>query len=265
MKKMRLLRDQWTHEDVEYFAHYGIKAKIGTMTIVLNEDERYNEIRQHFLKRWEEPLRAHDGYYYEYTKEEFEEAEYFVISGFYGCGYPQPEYGDYEAISYDKEKICQKCGCGRKQIDSLRVNKISKHNFWTFFSWIIDEFFVSKEIYEEVFAPYGIEKRDVIKDRKVLEDVYQLIIPVIDESLDLSDRDHWPCPECGEIKYDINLQHYPFFPRHANPLPGIYKTKEYFGAGRGGQAEHVIVICKDIVKKLLQTKDLKKFWLVPCR
>lgn len=66
-----------------------------------------------------------------------------------------------------------------------------------------------------------------------MEDVFQLVIPIIDESLDLSDRQHWLCPVCGEMKYDFVHKDYPFFPLHEHPLPGIYKTKEYFGAGQG--------------------------------
>ena len=128
-----------------------------------------------------------------------------------------------------------------------------------------DEFFVSEKVYEEVFAPHGIEKRSVIKGGKVVEGVYQLVIPVIDEPLDLSDRDHWKCPVCGETKYTMNHHHYPFFPQHKSPLSGIYKTKEYFGAGRDHQAQHQIILSKDVADKLLKSKDLKKEWLIPCR
>lgn len=57
---------------------------------------------------------------------------------------------------------------------------------------------MSENVYYDVFAPYGIQKRDVIKAGKKLENVFQLIIPVIDEPLDLTDRKQEICTVCGE-------------------------------------------------------------------
>lgn len=265
MKKIRAFRDEWTEDDVQFLAQLGIKANVGAKWdwIRIEEDERYFQIKQRCGHRWNS---IRDRFFYEYSKEEINAANYYVLKGWNGCGYPQPDRDfKYESISFDAGKICSECGCGRVQTNDLRVNKVAKHGFWTFFSWLIDEFFVSKTVYNEVFAPYGIEKRDVIKGGKVLEDVFQLVIPVIDESLDLSDRRHWLCPICGEMKYDFVHQYYPYFPLHKHPLPGIYKTKEYFGAGQGHQAQRVIIISKDVADKLIKLKDLKKEWLIPCR
>lgn len=261
MKKKRALRDDWTEEDVQFLSQFGIKADIGRMTIHIDEDERYFMIKKRYEYRWSY---LSDYPYYEYSIEEIETADYFVLKDWYGCGYPQPDRNfKYESISFDSSKICQGCGCGRIQTNNLRVNKLSKHGFWGFSAWLFDEIFVSKNVYNEVFAPYGIEKRDVIKAGVKLEDVFQLIIPVIDESIDLSNRKKEICTICGETKYTMQHFAYPFFPLHNHPLPGIYKTKEYFGSGH--EAQHVLIISKDIVNKLLKSKDLKKEWLIPCR
>lgn len=261
MKKKRALRDDWTEEDVQFLSQFGIKADIGRMTIHIDEDERYFMIKKRYEYRWSY---LSDYPYYEYSIEEIETADYFVLKDWYGCGYPQPDRNfKYESISFDSSKICQGCGCGRIQTNNLRVNKLSKHGFWGFSAWLFDEIFVSKNVYNEVFAPYGIEKRDVIKAGKKLEDVFQLIIPVIGEPIDLSDRKQEICTVCGETKYTMQHFAYPFFPLHNHPLPGIYKTKEYFGSGH--EAQHVLIISKDIVNKLLKSKDLKKEWLIPCR
>ena len=261
MKKKRALRDDWTEEDVQFLSQFGIKADIGRMTIHIDEDERYFMIKKRYEYRWSY---LSDYPYYEYSIEEIETADYFVLKDWYGCGYPQPDRNfKYESISFDSSKICQGCGCGRIQTNNLRVNKLSKHGFWGFSAWLFDEIFVSKNVYNEVFAPYGIEKRDVIKAGVKLEDVFQLNIPVIDESIDLSNRKKEICTVCGETKYTMQHFAYPFFPLHNHPLPGIYKTKEYFGSGH--EAQHVLIISKDIVNKLLKSKDLKKEWLIPCR
>ena len=264
MRKMRSLRDDWTNEDVQFLAEHGLYADVGRMSICVAEDEHYLQIKNRFEYRWNS---LSDIPFYVYSKEDYDTADYFVLKNWNGCGYPQPEEDfRYESISFDAEKICLKCGCGRVQTNDLRVKKLSKHGFWTFFSWLIDEFFVSEKVYEEVFAPCGIEKRSVIKGGKVVDGVYQLIIPVAEEQLDLSDRAHWICPVCGTIRYDYVHQSYPYFPLHNNPLPGIYKTNEYFCTGaRSHQAQHTLLISKEVAQKLIKLKDLKMDWLIPCR
>ena len=256
MKKMRTIYHKWTESDVQFLSNLGIIVNVGINRFEIEEDdERYAKIKNYFSNK-----RIIDKSFYQYTIKDIEAADYFTIIGWYNCGYPSSKI---EKVSYDINKICPECKCGREQIDSLRVSKVSKHGFWTFFAWVADEFFVSKKNYEEIFAPYGIEKRDVIKGGKVLEDIYQLVIPVIDEQLDLSYMKYNICPTCGRIKYKPYIPEYAYFPLHKNPMPGIYKTKEYFG--EGWVADHRIIICKDIVNKLIQTKDMKDYFLIPCK
>jgi len=263
MKRMRQISDTWTEEDVEFLNKLGIKVKVGLERFNIDEDERYFEIEKHFEKRWSGRSLCNI-LYHEYSKEDIESAEYYILKGCHSCGYPQPERDfKYESISFDYDRICQECDCGRVQIDNLRVNKLSKHGFWGYSAWLHDEFFVSEKVYNEVFAPYGIEKRPVIKGGKSVEGVFQLVIPVIEESIDLSDRQPETCPVCGETRYSVETNKYPFFPLHKNPLPGIYKTKEYLGSGY--QSFRKIVLSKDVVDKLLKLKDLKTIWLIPCR
>lgn len=267
MKRMRQIKDEWTEDDVQFLSRYGVKVKPkpGRYTeFHIEEGEAYLEIRKHFEKRWK-PLLCHDFPYYEYSREELEDTDYFLLWGCHCCGYPQPESDfRYKSVSFDASKICPECGCGRIQTNDLRVNKLSKHGFWGFFAWLYDEFFVSAEIYDEVFAPHGIKKRTVIKGGKVLEDVFQLVIPVIDEPLDLSERPFLTCPVCGETKHTMLHNEYPFFPLHDHPLPGIYKTKEYFG-GSGHQAQRQIILSKDVAKKLIESKNMCFDGLIPCR
>ena len=46
-------------------------------------------------------------------------------------------------------------------------------------------------------------------------------------------------------------------------LESYNKTKEYFGSDH--QSQRVIILSKEVVEKLIKSKDLKKDWLIPCR
>ena len=72
---MRNIRDEWTEEDVEFLSQQGLKAKVGMMTIPLDEDDRYYRIRQHFEERWKRFPRRYDDYFYECSDEDFENTE----------------------------------------------------------------------------------------------------------------------------------------------------------------------------------------------
>ena len=110
MKRIRQINDRWTEEDVRFLSQFGIKAKVGHMILNIEEDERYFVIRDHYRDRWG---RYSDILCYEYSIEEIETADYFVLKDWYGCGYPQPDRNfKYESISFDSSKICQGCGCG---------------------------------------------------------------------------------------------------------------------------------------------------------
>lgn len=108
MKRIRQINDRWTEEDVRFLSQFGIKAKVGHMILNIEEDERYFVIRDHYRDRWG---RYSDILCYEYSIEEIETADYFVLKDWYGCGYPQPDWNfKYESISFDSSKICQGCG-----------------------------------------------------------------------------------------------------------------------------------------------------------
>lgn len=262
MKKIVQCIYSWDEEDVDFLAKYGIKTKPGLSCISFDYDDRYSIIKSYHKNKYHSDIFALECY--EYSKEEFDNSEYYILVSKYGCGFPQPEKDfRYESLCFDFNKICPACGCGREQISDLRIRKVAKHGLFGYSAWLPDELFVHKEVYEEIFAPLGIDKRSVIKGGKILEDVFQLVIPIIDESIYLADRKFEICPLCGEVKYTCQLEAYPFFPLHKNPLPGIYKTKEYVGSGHA--AYHVILISKEVADKLLKRKDIRDCFLIPCR
>ena len=262
MKKIVSCFHSWDEEDVDFFAKYGIIIKPGHEMMWFVFNDHYYEIKSYLEIKYK--IKRLLTITYEYSKEEFDNSEYYILVDNYGCGFPQPEKDfRYESLCFDINKLCPVCDCGREQISDLRIRKVAKHGLFGYSAWLPDELFVHKEVYEEIFAPLGIDKRSVIKGGKILEDVFQLVIPIIDESIYLADREFEICPLCGEVKYTCQLDAYPFFPLHKNPLPGIYKTKEYFGSGHA--AHHVILISKEVADKLLKRKDIRDCFLIPCR
>lgn len=202
---------------------------------------------------------------YEYSREEILESEYCVLRRIPYKGYPQPEYGDWEGIVYDKTRMCPECGQEKFQIGDFRISEKCSKPLWTFFAWVCDVLFVTPELYKDVFEPLGIGCRTVRKrSGKVFEGVLQLDIPAIDENLDLSLQDRWgsTCTTCGK-KRTLGIGEYPFAPLQEHPLPHIYLSKEYFGAG--GLSLRDIFISTELAMKLVGMKALKLNSLIPCR
>jgi hypothetical protein len=54
-----------------------------------------------------------------------------------------------------------------------------------------------------------------------------------------------------------------FFPEYKNPLPHIFKTKEYFGSG--AQADKKIIISGELRDILIKEKIMKYYWFIPCK
>lgn len=260
---MRLIRDSWSKEDIQYLASLGIQVEEGFLRgFRLEEDSPlYNTVVNHFGDRLNSIKNI---FYPEYTDADYLETGYYCMMPANHCGYPQPESGfRYKSISFDETRICPACGCGRIQTNDLRVSKVSKHGFWGFSAWLFDTFFVNDEVYHNVFEPYGIPRRTVRTVKgEIWEGVYQLVIPVTDEPLDLSGHKYEVCPICGRKKYTCGIE-YPFFPIHEHPLGHLYMSKEYFGTGH--EARRYMFASKELVDKLLVIKEANKANLRPCR
>lgn len=261
MKRMRLIRDDWNKEDVRYLASLGIDADEGFNAFSVEEGALCDTIVNHFGKRL---TSINNVFYAEYSEQDYLESEYFRIRPANYCGYPQPTSDNrYLSISFDESKICSECGCGRIQTDDLRVSKVSKYGFWGFSAWLFDAFFVNDNVYHNVFEPYGLQRRTVRTVKgEIREGVYQLVIPVADEFLNLDGHKYEVCPVCGRKKYTCTID-YPFFPIHERPSGHLFMSKEYFGTGHG--AERYMFASKELVDKLLSIKEANKSHLWPCR
>jgi hypothetical protein len=180
-------------------------------------------------------------------------------------GYPMPDNDNgYMELTYDTINMCNVCGIGNIQKDDFRVKRVPKYPFWGL-GWIFDEFFVRTDIYEKIFKPLGIACRTVRKYKKnkenqIIEEYVQLVLPVIDEPLDLSYYESLKCPKCGVTKYDAMT--FGYYPLQEHPLPHIYKSKEFFGDGFS--ANRKIFVSAHVRDMMLENKVLRFRDFVPC-
>lgn len=258
----RIINHNWNALDTAAFEKYALKCEPEYSLIYLDHDVYRSLVAEGILVI--SPDCSRDILTWLYSREEIQESEYCLLNwNRYYCGYPQPEdtYGEFV---YDPATLCKECGIDH-QIHDFRVKKVSKHLMWGFFAWDFEPLFVECSLYDELFKPRGIECRPLrYVSGKLRDDFVQLVIPVIDEDMDKSYIiKESVCPQCGRKKYIHDLKK-PFFPLHNNPLPHIYMTKEFFGAGGVRAADRKIIISTDLALELVKRKALKLEHLTPC-
>lgn len=226
MRVYRQISDNWDKNQVRVMHQYNIDVQEGIYSFNVYDLKLYTELKPLFDK-WE----VSDYMGVHFTKKEILSSDYCKIEYWNMCGYPMPDNDHgYLYNTYETRNLCSKCGIGKVQKDDFRVKKVPKYPIWGL-GWVFDEFFVRTELYEKIFKPLGIECRSLrkYKDDSIFESYVQLVIPVIDEPLDLSLYDPQVCPKCGVTKYDPKIRG--FYPLQETPLPYIYKSKEFFGDG----------------------------------
>lgn len=257
MKVFREISNNWNKEQVELLRQYGIDVEVGCNWFRIYDVKMYLKL-QPLFRKWE----VLDTHGTSFSKKEILSAEYCVIERCKTCGYPMPDDDQsYLYNTYETKCMCCRCGIGAVQKDDFRVNKIPKYPIWEL-GWIYDELFVRNDIYEKIFKPIGVESRPLkmYKNDSVIESYVQLVIPTIDESLDLSNYESLTCNECGMTKYDPMT--YGYYPLQEHPLSYIYKSKEFFGDGFS--ASRKIFISAAICEKLIENRVFPYHYFVPC-
>ena len=257
MKIYRRISHYWEKDQVHILRQFNIDVQEGSNGFNLYDVKIYSELAPLFMK-WD----VLDTLGFEFTKKEVLSSDYCVIDRWNLFGYPMPDNdGSYLYKTYDTKEMCRECGVGLEQKDDFRVKKVPKYPFWGL-GWIFDEFFVRTDLYEKIFKPLGIGCRPLrkYKDDSIIDSYVQLVIPVIDESLDLSLYDPQTCAKCGVTKYDAKV--HGFYPLHYHPLPYIYKSKEFFGDGFS--ANRKIFVSALVRDKMIENGMLKYRDFVPC-
>jgi hypothetical protein len=192
---------------------------------------------------------------YEFSKAEWLAVDYLKMGPQGHFGYPQPEEG-YESITYDDTNGCESCGMDYVQQSPFRMKGEPKwgRSGFSQLNWVFDEYFVRPEIWKEVFEPFGVKSRPVLKHRQgtELETVAQLDIveratsPI--KTVGLSPN---PCPVCSRMRYFYPL----YSPYPAFEVPQslhIFKSWEYFGDG--GASHRWTVVSQEMYRWILKKK-----------
>ncbi|MBR1463962.1 MAG: hypothetical protein IJ604_11405 [Prevotella sp.] len=262
MKFFKEICHNWDKNQVQILHQHNIDVKEGLENMKMfriYDINLYKELKPYF-KKW----KYNDDLYEvgtEFSKKEILSADYCIIERCHSFGYPMPENKGYLHNTYNTKNMCKKCGTGLIQKDDFRLRRVPKYPFGGI-EWIYDEFFVQTDLYEKVFKPLGIESRPLrkYKDDSIMETYVQLVIPVIDEPLDLSFYEYQRCPLCGVKKYDPMT--YGYFPLQEHPLPHIYKSKEYFGDGF--VAYRKIFVSASLCDLMIKNKMMRYWGFLPC-
>ena len=258
MKFYRQITSNWDENQVKILRQYNIDVDKGINRINIYDLDLYKQLIPLF-EMWDVGL---DFLGEDFTKREIVSAEYCIIKSWNSCGYPMPDYNmGYLYNTYEKKYMCSVCGIDMVQKDDFRVRKVPKYPIWGL-GWIFDEFFVRTDLYEKIFKPLGIGCRPLrkYKDDSIIDSYVQLVIPVIDEPLDLSSYESQTCPKCRETKYEAKT--YGYYPLQEHPLPYIYKSKEYFGDGFS--ANRKIFVSALVRDKMIENGMMGFRNFVPC-
>lgn len=258
MHFFRQITSNWDEHQVAILRQHNIKVEVGMDRFNIYDLSLYKEVKPLF-EEWEVHL---DFIGTDFTNRELLSAEYCVVNRWNTFGFPMPDNDrGYLHNTYETKDMCGECGIELVQKDDFRVRKAPKYPFWGL-EWIFDEFFVRTDLYEQIFKPLGIGCRPLrmYKDDSIIDSYVQLVIPLIDEPLDLSTYEFQLCHKCSTLKYEPKPHGY--FPLHEHPLPYIYKSKEFFGDGfRAFRKIYVSARLRD----LMITKGMTKLGcFVPC-
>jgi len=169
----------------------------------------------------------------EFSETELESASALCIVASGNRGYPEPSKGlGFLESTYDLSEYCIDCGTGLRQVRPFQIG-FSPNLRRTIMqlNWVFDEFFVDREVWTEVFKPFGVKCWPVqsSKTGDTLDTIVQL---QISERTRLKlEGEHQPtCSCCGRVKFPIEFRG--FAPSPSDIPAPIFKSIETFGADR---------------------------------
>lgn len=229
---------------VDELTALGIDVDLTADFFVFEVDE--DDFRWPAVREWAERDNQIGSVWTTFSREEIEAARWLRLLPQWHHGFPQPEqdWGYFE-LTYDLSGFCNECGTGFRQAAPFRMRREPKWGRRSIMqlNWVFDEYFVKPEVWEQVFAPFGIGRRPATdKHGKELETVVQL---VIDEEveIDTSQMAGEVCPACGRVKHPPFVRGY--FPAlRSEPKGKAVRVAQWFGSG--GAANSEIIVARDV-------------------
>jgi hypothetical protein len=253
-------------EDVEAFSAIGIQLDRGPANLpgsriasfeIAEDDPRWFE-----AKRLAENCKITDFARTEFSDAELESADVHCIVASGHKGYPEPSDNmGYLGVTYDQSEHCSRCGIGLRQVQPFRIafDPILKQKVLQL-NWIFDEFFVSREVWAQIFEPLGIGFWSVLSSKtgEILDSVVQLQVSERAD-LEFEPEDSYRCPECGLTKFPLSLRG--LAPRPRSIPAAIFRSTEFFGSGANAFNR---VFVSWSVFKAIQRSGLRGMRFYPC-
>jgi ribosomal protein L37E len=207
------------------------------------------------LKEWITKRRAGDAAFTRFTSSEVARARWLELEPTWHHGYPQPDPDNFgfRHATYDLSQHCAVCGVGKRQCAPFQMKREPKWGRKEILqlNWVFDEYFVTPNLWREVFAPSGIASRAVCNTKgEELEGVVQLVIggevEIVEKGLASE-----VCSRCGRQKF-LPVTAGPFPALRNEPNVPLAKTAEFFGSG--GSAHRGVVISQELWRKFVAYK-----------
>jgi hypothetical protein len=235
----------------EDFARVGIQLELGDVTTVFIIDD--DDVRWPRVAKLAEKFRMWENTLTEFSNSELAAAKYLAIEPSWHHQYPQPDddFG-YRKITYDIASICKQCHAGKRQIAPFRMKKepVWGRRSILQLNWVFDEYFVKPDVYEQVFKPFGIGFRPVLKHSTgmQLQTVVQLEISATAD-LEMGDQPSAVCPVCSIKRYSPKIVGY--FPKPiVDSDSAIFRSKQWFGSG--GSSFNEIFVSNALYKRITE-------------
>jgi hypothetical protein len=201
--------------------------------------------------RWIELRKPVDTVRTQFSREEIANAQWLELTPDWHQGFPQPDqeaFGYLEA-TYDLSDYCPQCGVGLRQKAPFQMRAEPKwgRNGILQLNWIFDEFFVTPEVWANVFEPHGVGCRPVVSTRGIeLKTVVQLApsheVDVVTQGLSFD-----TCTKCEVIRY-VPISRGPFPALAERPQGNMSKTRQFFGSGAA--ASKRVLISQSLARSL---------------
>jgi len=234
-----------TPQDREDLARMGIV--VGNALVEMFKVDESQEVWP-AVREWIARRKPTEIVYTKFSKSEVDAAPWLHLMADWHHGYPQPEDEfAYLGATYDLTNFCRECGIGKKQKAPFQMTGEPKWGSKSIMqlNWVFDEYFVTPQVWKQVFEPAGIRCMPVTNTKGAeLKTVVQL---VVDERVDIDTTglSFEKCPHCHRIKYEHAGVARGMFPAMVHQPSGLMvKTNQYFGSG--ASAEPCVLLAQPI-------------------